>query len=195
MSGCIGYCQDVIDPMLQDVINEKDKEMIEINIIFKSQIDVEKLNERGANINDKRLRRSILIDELKFFSEEKQQDVMSILLAEEKNSNVSKIRSHWLSNAISCNASRDVIYLLAKHPDIEMIGIDGVTQCTGLTIENEHLIADSELTYNVSMVNADKVWDLGYTGQDDVWLCSFWLLAILVFCLFKLLGGWLVRKQ
>lgn len=31
--------------------------------------------------------------------------------------------------------------------------------------------------------------------QDDVWLCSFWLLAILVFCLFKLLGGWLVRKQ
>ena len=114
MSGCIGYCQDVIDPMLQDVINEKDKEMIEINIIFKSQIDVEKLNERGANINDKRLRRSILIDELKFFSEEKQQDVMSILLAEEKNSNVSKIRSHWLSNAISCNASRDVIYLLAK---------------------------------------------------------------------------------
>lgn len=31
--------------------------------------------------------------------------------------------------------------------------------------------------------------------QDDVWLCSFWLLAIMVYCLFKLLGGWLVRKQ
>ena len=28
MSGCIGYCQDVIDPMLQDVINEKDKDRI-----------------------------------------------------------------------------------------------------------------------------------------------------------------------
>ena len=31
--------------------------------------------------------------------------------------------------------------------------------------------------------------------QDDVWICSFWLLAIMVYCLFKLLGGWLVRKQ
>lgn len=31
--------------------------------------------------------------------------------------------------------------------------------------------------------------------QDDVWLCSFWLLAIMVYCVFKLLGGWLVRKQ
>lgn len=31
--------------------------------------------------------------------------------------------------------------------------------------------------------------------QDDVWLCSFWLLAIVIFCLFRLLGGWLVRKQ
>ncbi len=31
--------------------------------------------------------------------------------------------------------------------------------------------------------------------QDDVWLCSFWLLAIMVFCLFRMIGGWLTRKK
>ena len=143
MSGCIGYCQDVIDPMLQDVINEKDKEMIEINIIFKSQIDIEKLNKRGANISDKQMRRSVLVDELKLFSEEKQQDVMSILRAEENNNNVNDIRSHWLSNAISCNANRDVIYLLAKHPDIEIIGYDEKRQCA--TFDEKIITDETEL--------------------------------------------------
>lgn len=31
--------------------------------------------------------------------------------------------------------------------------------------------------------------------QDDVWLCSFWMLAIMVYSIFRLLGGWLLRKQ
>lgn len=31
--------------------------------------------------------------------------------------------------------------------------------------------------------------------EDQIWLCSFWMLALLVFCLFRLLGGWLSRKQ
>lgn len=31
--------------------------------------------------------------------------------------------------------------------------------------------------------------------QDDVWLCSFWMLAIMVYSIFRLLGGWLSRKQ
>ena len=155
--------QDVIDPELQKILNERNNEMIEINIIFKSQIDIEKLKQRGENINDKRLRRSVLIDELKLFSEEKQNDVMLILKAEEKNNNVADIRCHWLSNAISCTAKHDVIHLLSEHPDIEIIGIDGTTQCT---VDNLQLTIDNlQLTDNISMVNADKVWDLGYTGK------------------------------
>lgn len=88
---------------------------------------------------------------------------MSILTSEQRNNQVTDIKCHWLSNAITCTTTRDVIYLLANHPDIEIIGIDGVTQCT---VDNLQLTIDSEqLTDNVSMVNADKVWDLGYTGK------------------------------
>lgn len=169
----IGFCHDRIDPVLHNVLNEKDDEMIRVNIIFKSQIDIEKLKARGEDIGDKQMRRSVLVDELKLFSEEKQSDVMSILLAEERNNRVINIKSHWLSNAITCTTNRDVIFLLSEHPDIETIGIDGVTQCTvdneQLTMNNEQLTIDNEqLTYNVSMVNADKVWDLGYTGKGVI---------------------------
>lgn len=31
--------------------------------------------------------------------------------------------------------------------------------------------------------------------QDDVWLCSFWMLMLLTYCVFRLIGGWLTRKQ
>lgn len=31
--------------------------------------------------------------------------------------------------------------------------------------------------------------------QDDVWLCSFWMLMLLTFCVFRLIGGWLTRKK
>ena len=176
----VGLCQDIIDPMLHNVLNESDNKMIRVNIIFISQIDIEKLKARGEDIGDKQMRRSVLVDELKLFSEEKQSDVMSILLAEERNNRVIDIKSHWLSNAITCTTNRDVIFLLSEHPDIETIGIDGVTQCTvdneQLTIDNEQLTMNNEqltidnkqLTYNVSMVNADKVWDLGYTGKGVI---------------------------
>lgn len=29
---------------------------------------------------------------------------------------------------------------------------------------------------------------------DYVWICSFCLLALFIYCLFRLLGGWLIRK-
>lgn len=162
----IGFSQDIIDPVLHNVLNESDNEMIRVNIIFKSQIDIEKLKARGEDIGDKQMRRSVLVDELKLFSEKKQSDVMSILLAEERNNRVSDIRNHWLSNAITCTTNRDVIFLLSEHPDIELISIDGVTQCA---VDNEQLTMNNEqLTYNVSMVNADKVWDLGYTGKGVI---------------------------
>ncbi|MBQ5689312.1 MAG: hypothetical protein IIV21_05035, partial [Bacteroidales bacterium] len=120
----VGFAQSSIDPRLQEVLNQKGDEMIPINIIFKSQIDLKKLRTRADVTLDKEVRRDMLVDELKIFAEEKQQEVLSILKAETKSYKVSNIKTHWLSNAISCNADRNVIYLLSEHPDIAIIGYD-----------------------------------------------------------------------
>jgi subtilisin family serine protease len=73
-------------------------------------------------------------------------------------------QSHWLVNAISCSASSDVIYLIARHNDVEVIAYD----------EMKYLLWDEEvkaaepargMTQNITHVKADDVWDLGYTGE------------------------------
>ena len=168
---CINaFSQSSIDPVLHEAMNQKSDELISINIIFKAQIKPEMLQEKVTRVTDKNMRRNILVDELKLFSEKEQSDVMSILKAEKTNNSVSDIKSHWLSNAISCKASRDVIYLLSRHNDIEIIGYDEIRYMAYDNV-TEDVVDNSkemDLTDNILMVNADKVWDLGYTGKGVV---------------------------
>ena len=167
----IGFAQNAIDSRLQEVLNQKSDEMIPVNIVFKSQIDLAKLRTRAAATLDKNVKRDMLVDELKLFSEERQQEVLSILKAETRSSKVTNIKTHWLSNAISCTASSDVIYLLSKHPDIEVIGYDEMVKMVPeegqqTTVNRQQTIDDDvDLTDNIYMVNADKVWAMGYTGK------------------------------
>ena len=89
----IGFSQNVIDPKLQEILNKKGDEMININIIFKSQINHSKLRSRANTTLDKEVRRNMMVDELKLFSEEKQQEVLSLLRAEKSGMRVTNIRT------------------------------------------------------------------------------------------------------
>ncbi len=180
----LGLAQNTIDPRLQEIISQKSDDMIPINIVFKSQIDITKLKTRANAILDKKVRRSILVDEFKLFSEQQQEDVLSILKSETRNYKVTDIKSHWLTNAISCNADRNVIYLLSEHPDIMLIGYNEMTQmafaeeCQQTLTQTTDDVQPSAyksrndddlyLTDNILMVNADKVWKLGYTGKGVI---------------------------
>ena len=164
------FSQNTIDPVLQEVMNQKSDELISVNIIFKAQIDTESLQEKVTRVTDKKIKRDILVDELKHFSEKEQSDVMSILIAEKANKSVSDITNHWLSNAISCKASRNVIYLLSRHNDIELIGYDEMKYMVYDNV-TEDVVEDNrdfDMTDNITMVNADKVWNMGYTGKGVV---------------------------
>ena len=159
------YAQtNTIEPELQEVLNQKGDEMISVNIILKSQADVQKLQQIAAKANDRKSKREVVVNELKNFSKSTQSDLMSILDAEAKSGEVEDIRCHWLVNAISCSASSDVIYHIARHNDVEVIAYD----------EMKYLLWDEEvkaveptrgMTQNITHVKADDVWDLGYTGE------------------------------
>ena len=159
------YAQtNTIEPELQEALNQKGDEMISVNIILKSQADVQKLQQIAAKANDRKSKREVVVNELKNFSKSTQSDLMSILDAEAKSGKVEDIRCHWLVNAISCSASSEVIYLIARHNDVEVIAYD----------EMKYLLWDEEIkaveptrgmTQNITHVKADDVWDLGYTGE------------------------------
>ena len=163
----LGFAQKTIAPELQNVMNQKGDAMISVNIILKSQIDANKLRSRAEQISDKEVRRDALVDEMKLFAEKEQAEILSILRAEEKSNRVSNIQSRWIANYINCTVSCDVIYLLAEHPDVLMIGYD--EEKNMLWNEKAEKAEDrNTIIENITKVNADDVWELGFTGYGIV---------------------------
>ncbi len=158
----------VIEQELYDYMNDVNKdEMIDVNIILKSKIDSNALGSLGLSVADKKSGRDLVVGELKKFHENSQTEVMSILQAETRSSNVTNVTQHWLVNMINCTATADVIYRLAEHPDVYMISHNNEEK---LIWEENAEDASSErgMTGNITQVKANKVWDLGYTGKGIV---------------------------
>ena len=155
---------DVIEPELQKILNQKSNDKISINIVLNSQADNEDLNVKYKDINDKALKREAVIKELKAFSADNQNEVMSFLQAEAGNANVTDLKAHWLVNTINCTATKNVIYELSEQPGISVIGYN----------DKVKLISDEKpkkaqqrgsLTDNITAVGANQVWAEGFTGK------------------------------
>ena len=160
----INIAQNVIDPELQAIIDQKGNEKISVNIIFKSQLDRDDLRERSSSFMDKETKRQAVIKELKNFSEESQQDALSIIKSAESKNEASDIVCHWLSNSITCTTTKTVIEKLAKRDDILLIGYNCDRDVLLGAVSGEAK-SGAELTENVVKVNAPNVWEMGYTGE------------------------------
>lgn len=168
----IGFAQvNVIETELQEVMDQKGDEMIDVTIIFKSQMDAVKLQSKAERSGDKALKREIVISELKDFSLRQQSDVMAVLHAEQASGNVADIESLWIVNSISCKATRDVIYKLSQHPDVAKLSYD----------KEIKLISDEQMAETMDVearrgpaahtvtIRANRVWsEYGYTGKNVV---------------------------
>lgn len=163
-SFAMSYAQtNVIDKDLQEVLNQGD-EMINVNIILKSQMEPSSLRGLVYGVEDKSLRRDIVVKELMTFAEKSQEDLLSILKSEEMRGEVTTINSHWLSNSITCTISKDLIYLLSTHDDVALIGYNSDKYALWEE-EPESVGATRSVATNISQVHADDVWEQGYTGK------------------------------
>ena len=166
-----GFAQhsNTISSELQDILNQKNNELIDINIIFKSQMTANQLSSLNYRCDSREMRREMVINDLKKFSEDSQKDVLSIIQAETRSNNVTDVKTHWIANFINCKASRDVIYQLASHPDIEMITYNHEMEVvTDMVDATATRAANTTIGQHLTQINADKVWDLGYTGKGVI---------------------------
>ena len=162
----IGFAQNynVIEPELQEVLNSKSADMISVNIILKSEANISHLRKNIQSAEDAKAQRQVVVSELKSFSEQSQKDVLSLLKAGETSGDVKDITAHWLSNMITCSASKDYIYLLSEHYDIKIIGYNE-TQFLLWNEKAREVDAQRGMTQNIKHVNANKAWNEGYTGK------------------------------
>ena len=159
--------QSTIEPRLQEVLSQKGDEMISVNIILKSQMNFNNLRSRSEGIIDKDARRNVFVDELKNFTEKEQKEILSILDAEQRSSKVKDISCHWLANYINCSTTADVIYQLSQHPDVLVIGYNEEKVLVSNNY-SERAEDVTGMTENITKVNADDVWNMGYTGDGVV---------------------------
>ena len=163
---------NAIETELQNILNQKNDELIDVQIYFKSSISSAQLNQASRKAYTKTEKKDLVVKELKSYSENVQADVMNILKAEELNGNVADIRNLWIANSISCKASKSVIYKLSSHPDIKVIGYDKEIQIISpeqmKAVEGNTVAPVRGADAHVSAVNAPQVWSLGYTGKNVI---------------------------
>ncbi|MBR1513647.1 MAG: S8 family peptidase [Bacteroidales bacterium] len=169
LAALMGKAQATIDRALQEEMNRRgDNEKIEILVLMKAQYDRNQLNRRAEFCPTRAERRDFVVNELKAFAEASQYGLKHTLAEMERHDLVSTPKTLWSANALCFSATKPAILDLAQRNDIEMIGFDHKENLIPETEAARPSFATRETTPNVLQVNADKVWELGYTGEGVI---------------------------
>ena len=163
--------KSIITQDLQVYLDQKtNSDLTRVNIRFVEHAHImsryEELQKMPENT-----RRLTVVNTLKAFSKDSQSDLMSFL-AKQSSQDYKLIYQFWITNSITCMASQTLIEELSKRTDIDRIDIDESRQL--ITEKPQPIPFDAsgknveEITYNVSKVNADDVWNLGFTGEGVI---------------------------
>ena len=159
------FCILVLSSVLSFAQNE---EMMDVVILMKAQYNRRELCLKADFFATRAERRDYVVKELKDFSEASQYELRELLTDLERQGLVSSIHSLWSANALYFSATESVIANLSTRNDIEYIG--PITHHSLIPeVETPRSASDSrEITPNLTQVNAEQVWALGYTGAGVV---------------------------
>ena len=163
-----GYAQTIDPVLLQEMGRRNGDEKIKIIVIMKSQYDRQQLDRRATHYATRAERREFVVNELKQFAEASQYDLRRSLDEMEQQGLTTAPKIIWMANALYFSATKQAINDLAMRRDIELIGLDEEKQVELDEEAYRPKSIPSGLAWNIAHVKADKVWDLGYTGQGVV---------------------------
>lgn len=158
--------QIITNQLETELLRSSANDLIRVNISMKEKISSEsfKFSTKGLSKQEKR---DFVTEELKTFSASVQKNVLSILSDSEKQNKAVDVISLWINNKINCKATPAVIEVLSQREDIKSIDLDEKRKMVmdNITKKTETYTPGSrEITWNVTHVDADDVWGLGYTG-------------------------------
>lgn len=144
-----------------------DNGKIKINIILSEQSDAVALLRETEYFSTKQARRQYVVESLQRQAKASQADLLNLLEEMEHNGLVEDVRPLWIVNSISCKADGIAIEGLRQRNDILALYHCEETQWL---FDDESVPAPRgngrEIAENLLMVNADQVWEQGYTGQE-----------------------------
>ncbi len=176
--------QPLLTDKLQDAVAERgEEEFIRVNLRLAEQYDDQLLYQESRIIQDREARRKYVVNTLKKFSESQQADLLSYLQGQKASGLVRGIRPLWISNLVNVEIQPMVLQELSARKDLDRIDYDeerdlllSGESASGLSsgkiaanpVNETDKLDRTNLAWNVTLVNADQVWDLGFTGQDVI---------------------------
>lgn len=166
-----------VTPALQEVLSEKGEEdFISVNLRLTAQYDQDELYRASRTFRDGALRRSYVVNELKQFSAETQQELLDYLYDMEATGKVRAIRPLWIGNLVNCEARPEVIHELMTRKDLARIDYNKMrmvlmtdAHLSGAPVAKpDNIRTPDNLAWNVTLVNADQVWAEGFTGEGAI---------------------------
>ncbi len=181
--------QPVLTERLQDAVMERgEDEFIRVNLRLAEQYDQQDLYQQSRSIRNRDQRREHVVSTLKSFSKTQQANLIAYLEDQEAAGLARNIKPLWIANMVTVEVKPAVIQELNTRKDLARVDYD---KMHNLLLSDEGsqgnarpALADSELAatpvnatdkldrtnlaWNVTLVNADQVWDLGYTGNEVI---------------------------
>lgn len=154
---------DLVQEMDQSV---KADERFQVIIVMTEQLDALSTNQKTQYLS-KEQQRKVVENDLKQLSRNGQAEILKDLDQGQKAELVGDIQSFWIVNAISCSATKDMVYSLANRSDVKYVMKD--LEIHAIDDEDAEPIQNRTSNHwNIEMVNADDVWALGYTGTGVI---------------------------
>ncbi|MFC2107048.1 S8 family serine peptidase [Bacteroidota bacterium] len=168
----VSTANNITEDLLEFISQSSDNELIPINIMLSEKYPSDQLISKSSHMN-KEERRSFVVSELKAFSKQSQYNISKYLSDKVLTNEVEEVHNFWITNVISCKASKEVINELSLQGNIDRIDHDEVRylligEQIATPAQPLQTPGAKEITPNVIKVNAPDVWNLGYTGQGVV---------------------------
>ena len=181
--------QTAVTERLQDAVTERgEDEYIRVNLRLAEQYDQQDLYQQSRSIRDRDQRREHVVERLKSFSEVQQADLITYLRDQKAAGLARNIKPLWIANMVNVEIKPALIQELNTRKDLARIDYDKMHNLLltddGSSGSSRPGLTDSELAatpvnatdkldrtnlaWNVTLVNADQVWDMGYTGNDVI---------------------------
>lgn len=135
-------------------------DQVDFLVLLSEQADIS----AAASFGTKEEKAWYVYEQLKTTAERSQKNIIDLLRSEEAD-----FRSFYIINAIQVTGDLALIQLLAERRVVAKV-VDNPTYQLNHIIEQDFASprGPEEIEWGIDMINADDVWDMGYTGQGVV---------------------------
>lgn len=168
LSAIFTNAQIIDNQLLEEMNRRSEEEQIEVIAVMKARYDRDVLNRKANAFATRAERRDFVVKELKSFAEASQKDLIEYI---NSSKDMRFGTSLWMSNSIAFSATKDAILMISGRDDIKIMGLDKKQHLVPEVISSSDAmnhVQTREITPNITQVNVDRVWELGYTGTGVV---------------------------